>query len=118
MVLPKKSAFNFHQAAERPYHCALLTLTLYSPKSRKLTFRRSQAEQLGSDRQTHGHAAASSSAAASNCSSVRMSMRSPRRTTRSTRKSCMDRRERTALQRSVESVCRERLPRLEQVPGE
>jgi predicted nucleotidyltransferase/HEPN domain-containing protein len=42
----KKAAFELHQAAERLYHCALLVLTLYSPKSHKLNFLRSQAEQL------------------------------------------------------------------------
>ncbi len=41
---PKEAAFNFHQAAERLYHCVLLVLTLYSPKSHKLNFLRSQAE--------------------------------------------------------------------------
>ncbi|QDX25069.1 HEPN domain-containing protein [Sphingomonas suaedae] len=35
-----------HQAAERAYHCLLLTLTLYSPKSHKLNFLRAQAEPL------------------------------------------------------------------------
>ena len=44
----KLAAFNFHQAAERLYHCTLLVLKLYSPKSHKLTFLRSQAEQLDS----------------------------------------------------------------------
>jgi predicted nucleotidyltransferase/HEPN domain-containing protein len=39
-----EAAFNFHQAAERLYHCVLLVLTLYSPKSHKLNFLRSQAE--------------------------------------------------------------------------
>ena len=43
---PKEAAFQFHQAAERLYHCTLLVLTLYSPKSHKLNFLRSQAEQL------------------------------------------------------------------------
>ena len=42
----KKAAFEFHQATERLYHCVLLVLTLYSPKSHKLNFLRSQAEQL------------------------------------------------------------------------
>jgi len=42
----KEAAFHFHQAAERLYHCVLLVLTLYSPKSHKLNFLRSQAEQL------------------------------------------------------------------------
>lgn len=42
----KDAAFLFHQTAERLYHCALLVLTLYSPKSHKLNFLRSQAEQL------------------------------------------------------------------------
>ncbi|MES3150840.1 nucleotidyltransferase domain-containing protein [Sphingomonas faeni] len=43
---PKEAAFQFHQATERLYHCVLLVLTLYSPKSHKLNFLRSQAEQL------------------------------------------------------------------------
>ena len=42
----KKAAFEFHQATERLYHCVLLIFTLYSPKSHKLNFLRSQAEQL------------------------------------------------------------------------
>jgi HEPN domain-containing protein len=41
---PKEAAFNFHQATERFYHCVLLVLSLYSPKSHKLNFLRSQAE--------------------------------------------------------------------------
>jgi len=41
-----EAAFELHQAAERLYHCALLVLTLYSPKSHKLNFLRSQAEQI------------------------------------------------------------------------
>jgi uncharacterized protein len=43
------AAFLMHQATERFYHCALLTLTLYSPKSHKLNFLRSQAEPLVPD---------------------------------------------------------------------
>ncbi|NYD89188.1 HEPN domain-containing protein [Sphingomonas melonis] len=43
---PKEAAFQFHQAAERLYHCVLLVLTLYSPKSHKLNMLRSQAERL------------------------------------------------------------------------
>lgn len=43
---PKLAAFLLHQAAERFYHCTLLTLTLYSPKSHKLNFLRSQAEAI------------------------------------------------------------------------
>jgi predicted nucleotidyltransferase/HEPN domain-containing protein len=39
-----KAAFLFHQAAEHFYHCLLQVLTLYSPKSHKLNFLRSQAE--------------------------------------------------------------------------
>lgn len=39
-------AFVLHLAAERLYHCVLLALALYSPKSHKLTFLRSQAERL------------------------------------------------------------------------
>lgn len=45
----KEAAFLFHQAAERFYHCALLVLTLYSPKSHRLNFLRSQAEQVAPD---------------------------------------------------------------------
>ena len=41
-----EAAFQMHQAAERFYHCALLVLTLYSPKSHRLNFLRSQAEQI------------------------------------------------------------------------
>jgi uncharacterized protein len=41
-----KAAFDLHQATERLYHCVLLVLTLYSPKSHKLNFLRSQAERL------------------------------------------------------------------------
>ncbi|USU11336.1 hypothetical protein NF701_12340 [Sphingomonadaceae bacterium OTU29THOMA1] len=42
----KEAAFLLHQAAERFYHCTLLVLTLYSPKSHKLNFLRSQAERI------------------------------------------------------------------------
>lgn len=42
----KEVSFQMHQAAERLYHCLLLVLTLYSPKSHKLNFLRSQAERL------------------------------------------------------------------------
>lgn len=41
-----KAAFELHQATERLYTCALLVLTLYSPKSHRLNFLRSQAEGL------------------------------------------------------------------------
>ncbi|MCF8476331.1 MAG: nucleotidyltransferase and HEPN domain-containing protein [Pseudolabrys sp.] len=41
-----EAAFLLHQAAERFYHCVLLVLALYSPKSHKLTFLRSHAERL------------------------------------------------------------------------
>lgn len=41
-----KAVFELHQATEQLYHCLLLTLTLYSPKSHKLNFLRSQAEPL------------------------------------------------------------------------
>lgn len=44
-----KAAFELHQAAERLYHCVLLVLNLYSPKSHKLNFLRSQAEQIAPD---------------------------------------------------------------------
>ena len=42
----KLAAFLMHQATERLYHGVLLVLTLYSPKSHKLNFLRSQAEQV------------------------------------------------------------------------
>lgn len=35
-----------HQATERAYHCLLLTLTLYSPKSHRIKVLRSKAEDL------------------------------------------------------------------------
>ncbi|BCA60698.1 nucleotidyltransferase [Sphingomonas sp. HMP6] len=41
-----EAAFVLHQSAERFYHCALLVLTLYSPKSHKLNFLRSHAEEI------------------------------------------------------------------------
>jgi len=41
-----EAAFQLHQTTERLYHCTLLVLTLYSPKSHKLNFLRSHAEQL------------------------------------------------------------------------
>ncbi len=41
-----EAAFNLHQAAERLYHCTLLVLTLYSPKSHRLNFLRSHCEEL------------------------------------------------------------------------
>lgn len=40
------AAFDLHQVAEKLYHCVLLVLTLYSPKSHRLNFLRSQAEGL------------------------------------------------------------------------
>jgi uncharacterized protein len=40
-----RAAFLLHQAAEQLYHCALLVLKLYSPKSHKLNFLRSHAEE-------------------------------------------------------------------------
>lgn len=44
--VPRDAAFLLHQSGERAYHCVLQTLSLYSPKSHKLTFLRSQAEPL------------------------------------------------------------------------
>ncbi|QDX26126.1 HEPN domain-containing protein [Sphingomonas suaedae] len=41
-----KAVFELHQATEQLYHCVLLTLTLYSPKSHKLNFLRAQGEPL------------------------------------------------------------------------
>lgn len=42
----KEAAFDLHQATERLYHCVLLVLAFYSPKSHKLKFLRSQAERI------------------------------------------------------------------------
>ena len=41
-----EAAFELHQSTERFYHCVLLVLTLYSPKSHKLNFLRSRAEEI------------------------------------------------------------------------
>lgn len=41
-----RAAFLLHQAAEQLYHCTLLVLSLYSPKSHKLNFLRSRAEDV------------------------------------------------------------------------
>lgn len=41
-----EAAFLLHQAAERYYHCVLLTQTLYSTKSHNLNFLRGQAERV------------------------------------------------------------------------
>jgi predicted nucleotidyltransferase/HEPN domain-containing protein len=40
------ASFLLHQAVERFYHCTLLVLTLYSPKSHKLNFLRSHCEEI------------------------------------------------------------------------
>ncbi|MBB4170891.1 HEPN domain-containing protein [Rhizobium sp. BK538] len=45
-TMPNHAAFDLHQATERFYHCVLLTLTLYSPKSHRVKVLRSQAEGL------------------------------------------------------------------------
>ncbi|MEL4374637.1 HEPN domain-containing protein [Brucella cytisi] len=42
----KEAAFDLHQATERLYHCVLTVMTLYSPKSHRLNFLRSQAERI------------------------------------------------------------------------
>jgi len=44
--MANKAAFLLHQAAEHFYHCTLLVLTLYSPKSHKLNFLRSHSEEI------------------------------------------------------------------------
>lgn len=44
--LSNKTAFLLHQATEHLYHCTLLVLTLYSPKSHKLNRLRSSAERV------------------------------------------------------------------------
>jgi len=43
---PRQRAFFLHQATEALYHCLLLTLTLYSPKSHRIKVLRSKAEDL------------------------------------------------------------------------
>ncbi|EJJ31653.1 HEPN domain-containing protein, partial [Rhizobium sp. CF142] len=43
---PKQRAFLLHQATEALYHCLLLALTLYSPKSHRIKVLRSKAEDL------------------------------------------------------------------------
>jgi predicted nucleotidyltransferase len=45
-AMANEAAFLLHQAAERFYHCALLTMTLYSTKSHNLNFLRAQAERV------------------------------------------------------------------------
>lgn len=42
----RDAAFTLHQAVERLYHCTMLVLTLYSPKSHKLNFLRGHAEEI------------------------------------------------------------------------
>ena len=42
----EEAAFELHQAAEHSYHCLLLTLTLYSPKSHRIKNLRSKAEDI------------------------------------------------------------------------
>lgn len=44
-----EAAFLLHQAAEHFYHCTLLVLTLYSPKSHRLNFLRSHAEEVAAE---------------------------------------------------------------------
>ncbi|KGD98581.1 HEPN domain-containing protein [Rhizobium sp. YS-1r] len=42
----RHGSFMLHQATEEAYHCVLLVLTLYSPKSHRLKFLRSSAERI------------------------------------------------------------------------
>ncbi|MEJ5020223.1 HEPN domain-containing protein [Ochrobactrum vermis] len=42
----REAAFDLHQTVERLYHCTLHVLTLYRPKSHRLTFLRTHAEQV------------------------------------------------------------------------
>ncbi|MCP3736159.1 hypothetical protein M9979_14885 [Sphingomonas sp. RP10(2022)] len=78
----KEAAFLLHQATERLYHCTLLVLTLYSPKSHKLLFLRSQAERLVPSLITAWPRDTGSRNDRSNCCGAPMSMRAIRRTTR------------------------------------
>lgn len=43
---PKLAAFSLHQATEHLYHCVLLVLTFYSPKSHNLIFLRRRCEPM------------------------------------------------------------------------
>lgn len=43
---PNHAAFNLHQSVERLYHCTMLVLTLYSPKSHRINVLRSHAENI------------------------------------------------------------------------
>lgn len=45
----KIAAFEFHQTVEQLYHCTMLVLTLYSPKSHKLNFLRGHAEEIATE---------------------------------------------------------------------
>jgi uncharacterized protein len=45
-IWQKKAAFQLHQAVEQLYHCTLLSVTLYSPRSHRLNFLRSQCERI------------------------------------------------------------------------
>lgn len=45
---PKEAAFALHQSAEKLYHCVLLVLTLYSPKTHRMNRLRDLAEELDS----------------------------------------------------------------------
>lgn len=47
--VPRDAAFMLHQSVERAYHCVLQVMTLYSPKSHKLNFLRSRAEEVASE---------------------------------------------------------------------
>ncbi|WP_117196265.1 HEPN domain-containing protein [Rhizobium terrae] len=42
----RDASFMLHQATERAYHCLLLVITLYSPKSHRLKMLRSMAERI------------------------------------------------------------------------
>lgn len=48
----KEAVFDLHQTTERLYHCVLNVVSLYSPKSHKLRFLRSQAEQIAPELST------------------------------------------------------------------
>lgn len=42
----REAAFDLHQTVERLYHCTSHVLTLYSPKSHRLTCLRTHAERV------------------------------------------------------------------------
>ncbi len=80
MAYQRDAAFMLHQASSAHTICLLLTLTLYSPKSHKLNFLRSQAEPLVHELIAVWPRDTSSPSAVSSCCAKPMSTRATRRT--------------------------------------